>query len=237
MQRIKSGQLPGTSLTFNWSLYMYVSDTRSPPPEADAYQSLREKSQNFRNELQLGVRRAVPRRLRQQSGARDASERQCRWPARRVQSPTMLVAIRSRVECVPHERLGHTARVFDRKRAGHEVDPLAGGTEPQRQRVARGAARADWQKWTNQLRAEWLASAHRQVLLHVYGAVPCGERPAHCAPPPHPRARKVLLVLSDVLQRHARRDVLPVSGPVGARASTARWPAGGTRAHSVRVSR
>ena len=47
--------------------------------------------------------------------------------------------------------------------------------------------------------------------LHVYGAVPCGERPAHCARPPHPRARKVLLVLRDVRQRHARRDVIPES--------------------------
>ena len=58
------------------------------------------------------------------------------------------------VECVPHERLGHTARVFGRRRAGREVGQLAGGTEPQRQRVARGAARADRRNGMNQLRAE-----------------------------------------------------------------------------------
>ena len=42
------------------------------------------------------------------------------------------------------------------------------------------------------------------------------------------------MVLRDVRQRHARRDVIPVFGDVGqfcARASTARRPAGGTRAH------
>ena len=50
------------------------------------------------------------------------------------------------------------------------------------------------------------------------------------------RARKVLLVLRDVRQRHARRDVIPEYGQVGARASTARRPAGGTRAHPIEES-
>ena len=53
-------------------------------------------------------------------------------------SPTRHVIIS--VQCVSHERLGHTARVFVRRQW------VAGGTEPQRQRVARGAARADRQE-------------------------------------------------------------------------------------------
>ena len=87
---------------------------RSPPPEADAHQSRREGSLNLRNELQLGARRAVPRGLEQQSGARDASARQRRRPARRVQSPTRHVSS-IHVECVSHKRLEHTARVFERR--------------------------------------------------------------------------------------------------------------------------
>ena len=92
---------------------------RSPHPEADAHQSRREGSQHLWNKLQLGARRAVPRWWQQQSGARDASARQRRRPARRVQSLTHHVNISEK--CVPHERLGHTARVFTRKRAGQEV--------------------------------------------------------------------------------------------------------------------
>ena len=69
----------------------------------------------------------------------------------RDQSPTRHVTIR--VECVPHERLGHTARVFGRRRAGQRVGQLAGGTEPQRQRVARGAARGNRKIWMDLLRS------------------------------------------------------------------------------------
>ena len=89
---------------------------------------------NLWNELQLSARRAVPRGLRQQSSARVASVRQCRRSSRSLQSPTRHVTIYK--ECVPHERLGHTARVFGRILAGRELRRLAGGTEPQRQRVA-----------------------------------------------------------------------------------------------------
>ena len=79
--------------------------------------------------------------------------RQRRRPARRVQRHSTRLGTCS-VECVPHERLGHTARVFGRRRAGRGGGKLAGGTEPQRQRVARGATRADRRIWTDQLRAE-----------------------------------------------------------------------------------
>ena len=141
-----------------------------------------------------------------------------------------------RVECVPHERLGHTARVFGRIRAGREganwlVALSRNGSEwREAQRV-----QTDGIGWIS------CALSDSRVLigecdLHVYGAVPCGERPAHCARPPHPRARRVLLVLRDVRQRHARRDVIPESGQVGASASTARRPAGGTRAHPIEVA-
>ena len=150
MQRIKSGQLQRASFNFCWS--PYAPDTRSPPPEADAHQSRREGSLNLWNELQLGARRAVSRGWRQQSGARDESARRRRRPARRVQRHSSR-QVTILVECMPHERLGHTARVFVRNRAGQEVSSLAGGTEPQRQRLARGAARADRRNWTDQLRA------------------------------------------------------------------------------------
>ena len=110
---------------------------------------------------------------------------------------------------------------------------LAGGTEPRRKRVARGAARADRTNWKHVLRAEWLASARRPVGLHVTGAVPSGERPdSHRAPLPHRRARRVQTVQRDERQRHARGDVTR-ERRVGARESTARRPARGTRAHPV----
>ena len=150
MHRIESSQLRRAAL--NCSSSLSAPKARSPHPEADAHQSRREGSLNLWNELQLGARRAVPRGLEKQSSARDASARQRRRPARRVQSPTRHVTIH--LQCVPHERLGHTARVFGRKRAGREESLLAGGTEPQRQRVARGAARADRRKWRHQLRSE-----------------------------------------------------------------------------------
>ena len=72
------------------ALILLALAARSPHPEADAHQSRREGSQHLWNELQLGARRAVPRGLEQQSGVRDASARQRRRPARRVQSPTQL---------------------------------------------------------------------------------------------------------------------------------------------------
>ena len=93
------------------------------------------------NEPQLGARRAVPRGLRERSGASDSSARHRRRPARRVQSATRHMRIHS--ECMSHERLGHTTRVFAGKGAGREVRRLADCTEPQRRRVARGAAPAD----------------------------------------------------------------------------------------------
>ena len=71
--------------------------------------------------------------------------------------------------------------------------------------------------------------------LHVYGAVPCGERPAHCARPPHPRAGRVQVVLRNVRQQYARGDFLS-ERPVGARASTVRQPAGGTCAHQIEAA-
>ena len=80
------------------------------------------------NELQLGTRRAVSRGWQQQSGARDAFARQRRRPARSLQTPTRHLNISTLKKCVSHERLGHTAHVFRRRRAEQK---LAGGTEPQ----------------------------------------------------------------------------------------------------------
>ena len=134
------------------ALILLAPAARSPHPEADAHQSRREGSRHLWNELQLGARRAVPRGFSQLCCARDAFARQRLRPARRLQSPTRRVTIHK--ECVLHEPLGHTARVFWRKRAGQESCQLAGGTEPQRQRVARGAARAYRRRRRDQLRAE-----------------------------------------------------------------------------------
>ena len=91
----------------------YMQQLQAAHPEAEPHQSRREGSHHMGNELQLGARRAVPRGLREQSGARDTCARQRRRPARRVQSPTRHYSIH--LECVSHERLGHTARVFGGK--------------------------------------------------------------------------------------------------------------------------
>ena len=103
-------QIPACRRARSAALIRLAPAARSPPPEADAPQS-----RHLWNELQLGARRAVPRGWQQPSRA---SARQRRRPARRVQSPPRHASIH--FQCVPHERLGHTARVFERKRAGQE---------------------------------------------------------------------------------------------------------------------
>ena len=138
------------------------SAARAAHRAARPQQSRRESCQHLRIELQFDARRAVLRGLRKQGSARDASAGRHSTATGRVQRQrTRHVAVA--IQRVSPERHGHTARVFDVKRIRRKARQLAGGTESQRQRVARDAPPADRREGMAVLRAEWLASARRRL--------------------------------------------------------------------------
>ena len=161
------------------------------------------------NEPQLGARRAVPRGLCERV-VRVIRVRDNAGDLRDVyRAPHDTYPYIS--ECVSHERLGHTTRVFGEKGPdGKCVDWLialsrSGGEWRETQRLQTDAFGYTCCALSD---SRVLVGGVRSLSLDVNGAVPSGERPdSHCAPLPHRRARRVQAVSRDERQRHTRGDV------------------------------
>ena len=68
-------------------------------------------------------------------------------------------------------------------------------------------------------------------MYELFGDVPCGELPAHCARTPHPRAGRVHQIYCNMQQRSFNCDIL-LEQPNYMRSSTGWRPVSGTVAHT-----
>ena len=109
---------------------------------------------------------------------------------------------------------------------------LAGGTESRGSEWREAQRVQTRRKRRHVLRAEWLASARRRVDSTSMELFRVESGPIRIARLHRIHVPEVQVLPRDERQRHARGDVLR-DWPVGARVSTARRPARGTRAHPV----